>query len=457
MILENLGHESWIATHDAKAILIDPLLDPVFGSSKYQFRKTAHAALNSSGKQRLTAVLLTTDHYQHCDIASLRSLAASNLTVYVSGSFAFRKLCELRQQGLSISVCNMGELITHGDFEFMFVYGDVDTLECDSRVNALLLSASSDGSAKRPWCFIQSDTQIDRNVGDQVPKHWMPRPELVVLTSHYKELGEPGFSPWESFLHPRHRLHGPKDILEAMYRIFPASIYPLNVAPCYLLAGGGYESNSARLPVATLDNESLAECAQSFMVNATVAVAKPGVSYACRDEISSASSRLENPAEASLSLLKPFDVREAQSDCSADANHCIQNGLGTLATALLLSGLGRDLLFTNHHLGKDLGSLRFGLQLLDARSPATYEFCFSRAEFVLSTTSMDELISLPAGIVITRAAFLSILKCEASAPEALTYNSVQWYPGSQGESPLALMFTAFSPVVYDGRCIVAAS
>ncbi|MDB5818054.1 MAG: hypothetical protein JWQ11_1694 [Rhizobacter sp.] len=510
MNLEFLGHGGWLVDSLGDCLLIDPLLNRRFGrSAVHAFVKTAHAEVSTQARRNVRAVVLTTDHFQRCDWASLASLAV-NCRVFVSEHFAEPMRRFLAQLALEVVVCRCGETVTHGRFEFVFVPGDADTLAWDSRVCSLMLNEgdvdgpvqrdTSGRSAAASWCFFQSDTRIHRSAGEYRPHHWPLRPAVVVLSCHYREHAQHGFSPWDSLLHERRLFDGAASSLDFARHVFPVDTAPLNIARQYLLCGGDYERLGFRLPVPLRDKADLCEMVAPMLVNASCAVATVGRRYGCLDRANGSlaegseparhsracrdagsrywpSQRGVSPAEgfdqarssaaapsissssldmsdtsdmsdSEAAMASPFDVVSHAHPFSAWQDAQIGQALAHLATVLLLSDCGKRLLFTNEHLGRPLGPRRMALKLLNGDVADRYEFCFAHAAFMPSALADDELLELPAGLVVDKSALLDVWQGTVSAVEAFSYNAVQWYEGSVAESPLGMVYLGFAPFAW---------
>jgi hypothetical protein len=488
MNLEFLGHGGWLADALGDCLLIDPLLNRRFGRSlAHAFVKTAHADVDVPVRQAIRAVVLTTDHFQRCDWASLAALPAGT-RVFVSEHFAEPMRRFLEQLALEVVTCRCGETVTHGRFEFVFVPGDADALAWDSRVCSLMLHQGdvddpshhqlAPASSTASWCFFQSDTRIHRRAGDFRPAHWPLRPAVVALTCHYREYALHGHSPWDSLLHERRLFDDAASSLDFARTVFPVGIAPLDIARQYLLCGGDYERLGCRLPPPVRDKADLCAMVAPMLVNASCAVATVGRRYGCLDRVGgglpggseparrsrachdggsrywpSARGAMSvdgatGPCEAAATLALPFEVVSHAAAFTPGQEAQIARALAHLAIALLLSDCGKRLLFTNEHLGRPLGPRRFALKLVTAGSADRYEFCFAHAAFLPSALGDDDLLELPAGLVIDKSALLDVWLGTVSAVEAFSYNAVQWYAGSVAESPLGLVYLAFSPFAW---------
>jgi hypothetical protein len=319
----------------------------------------------------------------------------------------------------------------------------------------MLADASTAHRGPLRWCFIQSDAPVCKKLVTYIPSAWRAKPDVVIVVSHFREFDESGFSPWESYLHPRPKIAGLSQTMNLLSQIMPVDIAPLNVASLFLISGGEYEPRFCRLPSPRRNNHSLAEVLRAMLVNARVQAVQLGSAYVVGHPgtelpqvLPSLRAIPAEPNHAALPTLSPFDIRELVRTFTSAEDRIIADGLKWLATALLLSPLGHQLLLTNRHLGRDLDSRRFALKLINGDPPENYEFCFARSAFVRSTLSDLDLIMLPAGITMTKDAFYAIVTCEASPAEVLTHDCVQWYCGDMHFAPLGLIYSAFSDRAY---------
>jgi hypothetical protein len=449
MLFENLGHESWLLHNKNTYALVDPLLNLEFGANAdYQYVKTSHSELQQNILSKIKLVILTTDHFQHYHLQSLKKLE-KRINIYVSEFFANEKIQELKQEGFCPIICKYGELIKFEDLEFVFIPADEETYIWDSRVCSLIIASSC--LENKSWIFIQSDTSINKNIKEWIPKNWFKKPSYVILVCHYKEYEAYGHSAWDNYISHPIKINNSHEAINFLSRLFPTEIYPLNIASNYILSGGEYELKRNARPKATFNNFNIVKLMEELLVNSNVFSTELGTvcSTFSNDKVSSSKyTKFHDNNRENIPIQESFYVSKVAHNFSSKEDFFIDHGIKYVGKALLFSKLGEKLLFTNNFMNESLDSKRFFLQLRNGLKHNSYTFCFSKNIFIENDSSAIDLIKFPAGIILNKLAFLDIISGRVSATEALTNNILQWYVGTIEESPLALFYTAFSKFVY---------
>ncbi|MDF3881433.1 MBL fold metallo-hydrolase [Cupriavidus basilensis] len=445
MQIENLGHESWLISTRKGSILIDPLLRREFGrSSQYRYQKLSHANVPAGTLGAVSGVILTCDHFQHFDRSSF-SLLSSEVEVFIPQTFSESEAQWLRDRGAFVKRVPIGTPVDIGNLQFLFVPSGSETPPWDARVCSLMVAECDCPEPK--WIFIQSDTGINRSISNMIPPSWFRKPDLVVVTCHYREYAESGYSSWDNFICPPPSLDDPRAAFDLVSAVLPLDISPLNVASLYVVAGGDYERQDRPLPSAKRDNARLAQLMNDLAVNCTINAATAGATYFVGDALEARRSKPVSIARAD-NAPTPFSVSELKNYSPLASDPAISRGLAHFAKALLLSELGHTLLFTDEYLGVKLDTKRFVLKIVGTANTTTYEFCFSKGAFVICDKPDDELLQKPAGLVLSASAFRDIVMGFASAPETCSNNSLQWHIGPLSHSPLGLLYHAFSHPIF---------
>jgi hypothetical protein len=444
MQLESLGHESWLVTGFAGAqILVDPLLSRIFGRhSLYRYRKSSHVELPSSQLSQVVGVVLTTEHFQHFDPDSLLMLDHKP-SVYIGPSFGARAAAWLRDQRFPVVRAQFHESSTAAEFRIAFVPADPEAPAWDSRVCSVAIADKSAGLRK--WLFFQSDTRVHRAATDFIPAAWFAKPSVVACTSHFCEYAAPGFSTWDNLIDPRESFSDPRHAFAVAAAALPLQVPALGVASHYVLTGGDYSRENHARPAPLRRNDELADLIRPLLLNSTVSVARGGLRLSADDDSVELSTTPRGQGGEVSDVAEPFEVTEVRDEDPRDAS-LIQTALHRYGTALLLSELGRVLLFRDTYLGRTMGSRRFALKLVGKFGETRFEFCFARSRFVDSTRSDEEMLELPAGLVLARSALADIVADVASAAEICTHNAVQWHPPGHECSPLGLLYETFAEV-----------
>lgn len=440
MRIESLGHESWMITSAQGITLVDPLLNKEFGNSeKYVFKKLSHRKIRPEELNRVTSAILTTEYFQHFDKKSIEALPKSAV-IFISPTFSVDDASWIQSLKLKIVRPKYGQTFDVDGLECVFIPSSPSTVKWDIRVSSLAVGCVLEESLK--WLFFQSDTAASPDVSKYIPKHWPRKPDLVTVTSHWKEHETPGFSSWDNLISPPATIADPRAAMFLVGSILPLKIFPLNIARRYAVCGGDYFKGERPLPKPISDNSNLAEMAQALALNANIFRARAGtVIDLVSDTI--AQSPFESSA-APEKPIEPFSVVEphCEWDDIVDRQD-LDKAMAKFGTALLLSELGRHLLFCDEYLGRQLGSRRFALTLVHASGHDAYEFCFAAGEFVRCSTTIDEQIDLPAGLIVARSALVDIQRQNCSAAEACSFNAVHWTTGPANTAPLGLLYSTF--------------
>jgi hypothetical protein len=445
MQIESLGHESWLLTSNSTRVLIDPLLFEFFGMSQdYPYRKLSHSSIPKAIISKISAVILTTEHFQHCDITSLNNLP-KNTTLYVSENFSYIELGLLKNIGFNVNVLKVGTPFIHEDIEFIFTPSDDSTKAFDSRVCSLLLADLA--SPEKNWVFIQSDTGISSQIMNFIPKKWRLKPSAVIVTSHFKQYSDQGFSHWDNLISTEDDILDPRVALNVIQEILPTTVYPLNVSERYIIAGGDYERVGFEMPEnPSFDNLKIQQIGSKLAINCSIDVATAGFCVdLSKQKVTPPESQIK-PRDGSHTkkIRGPFSVQEIKpSNLSSDEEMALEKGLSLLGKSFLLSELGHDLLFTNNYLGQNLDAKRFVLKLVSRDSDEVYAFCFEQCAFVKCHVDDDKLLEFPAGLVLSKSSFIDTILERASPAEACSFNSVHWHIGSNKNEPLGLFYSTF--------------
>lgn len=440
MQIESIGHESWLLKMSEGITLIDPLLRQVFGNSNiYEFKKLSHRDLSIYEINLVTNVLLTTEYFQHFDKKSIEMLDKS-VTIFISPTFSADDASWIEARGHKVIRPRYGEIFIADGLECFYLPSSPSTVKWDIRVSSLAVGYAFEKSVK--WMFFQSDTAASPNILKYLPEHWPKKADLVAVTSHWKQYEVPGFSSWDNLIAPPASIADPRNAMFVASSILPLKIYPLNIARRYAVCGGDYVKADRPLPKPVSDNASLAEMAQALALNAEIFHARAGTSIDLIND--TVMQRQLEGGPIAESAIEPFTVAEPFADWNGIVDdRDLELALERFGRALLLSELGRHLLFSDEYLGRPLNARRFALMLIHAEGHTAYEFCFASGKFIICESGIDDLIDLPAGLVIARSALLHSERGESSPAEACSFNAVHWTTGPVSTAPLGLLYSTF--------------
>ncbi len=117
-----IGHASWLVQLDGKSFLVDPILGNVWPGLH---ERNAPPGLTLEQLPPIDAVLVSHDHYDHLDVATLTALAAREgggveRPIHVVGGLGMRKLLGKRH-GLFVTELGWWEATRFGDVTITFV------------------------------------------------------------------------------------------------------------------------------------------------------------------------------------------------------------------------------------------------------------------------------------------------------------------------------------------------
>ncbi|OLF54092.1 MBL fold metallo-hydrolase [Pseudomonas chlororaphis] len=451
MKLTMIGHESWSLQADDTHLLIDPVLGHGFGSdAERQFSIVPARSVDLQRMPAVDGIVLTTEHLQHFNPASLRQLSSDyghllkHQVVYVPELFPGAAEAIVRACGYQVRRIDTQAEFTIGSLSLRFYMPRTDVLFWDSRVASLHVERQR-GEA----LFIQSDTRIADAYFADVNSGAVTWPQVMVMTNNFQGSGAQGPIGLDNLLPVPDQRYTRVPGLRLLDEIVHKPMRRLNQVPTLILAGNGYRDPFGKMHQ-PWSNLELAEICSELSLLRTVHSLAPGESF----DVATA-----QPGEPAgwISTSCEVDTRPAQGQgrrTSLDTQQ-IKAYLDEMARTWLITRYGQVLMTQGEYLGRPVGPCRVALQLTrEDGASQQWLLDVSRVEFVeVPDEGVGAIKRYPYGIRVEHGDFCRLLLGELQIWELLNLSASQWYVCDRYDSPLAFWLEYYNEQVDYGRAL----
>ncbi len=184
MIFTALGHNSFIISHDESSLLIDPLLQTGFGDeySPKPIKMYPPRSIDASALQNVDAILISHEHFDHFNLASLNLLPRS-IPVLVGVTMISAVVSAIESLGFTVTRVPFEERLLVGALSICLYPPTPDTVHWEKRVTQLIVT-DSDG--------VSLLVGIDAMVGEAIIEAATTNLASAVVVSNNAQITPPG-------------------------------------------------------------------------------------------------------------------------------------------------------------------------------------------------------------------------------------------------------------------------
>ncbi|MCC8382561.1 hypothetical protein GPY51_09020 [Photorhabdus laumondii subsp. laumondii] len=180
MQLTFIGHQSWLISHKNTNILVDPVLGPTMGNSRYiKFEIYPPRDIDISNMPSIDAVFISHEHVDHFDIDTL-SIFPKGTDIYISLLMPSCIKTALEHLGHNVILHSFKKEIRVKDIKIKSFSAPYETILWESRVTQYLVS---DINEEKYNGFIAVDAIISEEyiegIGDQYPN-----PQWIIVANN---------------------------------------------------------------------------------------------------------------------------------------------------------------------------------------------------------------------------------------------------------------------------------
>lgn len=450
MDIFSLGHESYIVNNKDTFLLVDPILEPSFGSDENNLFNIEPARfVNYFLLPKIDCVVLSTEHLQHFNPLSLKNLYTMQREIYgereilvcVPDLFPSSAEKIITQIGYKLVRIKIGTDNQIGSINIRFYMpkSDIDVPFWDSRVSSIYLCSEDDAM------FIQSDTKIANEFYQDVAMERIKSPDLLVLTNNFNgsyvgdQIGLDNILPIED------EKYNNATGISLLTNMALAPSRKMKKKANIMISGNGY-NNSFKNINHIWSNSELASIVSELSLGITCFSLDIGQVYNLSDQ----KIALKYPSLCTL-IDENYIVDSHAEYKNHLSNEDIVSELNIMARTWMINEYGQAMMSTESYIGKKLDNRRLVFLIEDVNEDIELVLDISEGKFHIEKSSGNEVIkNYPFGVKTTRELISKLFNGDMQSWEFINSSS-QWYICSRYRSPFAFLLEYFSESIDQDR------
>ncbi|MEU1628733.1 MBL fold metallo-hydrolase [Streptomyces sp. NPDC020096] len=459
-----LGHQTWHISDGHTVVLLDPILDTVFGAGDLRFAIWPPRSVDIAAMPAPNAVVLSHEHLDHFHLPSLNLLERTT-PVYTGVTTPAAVTDAINALGFTVHRADHTQPIRIGDIEITLYPAGARTLFWEKRVaQPLVRLADTTGDD----VFIGVDADVSDLYTEQITDEVLAPPRLTVVSNNaqtvpYGALGAdanllPGMDG------PRNRKTG----LEILNGLLIDYLKPLDGVREVALCGNGFTApRSPHGPFLYADHAALAQAANAMQHLFHVHGPRPGdcltvprngkaitasqvpwveIDTATEDRaVAELHAFLDKPNQVTPTPITPA-LPESEWDAAREA---VARELPRMAREFVATRTGALATSIHDYLSGPLGAHRVVLRLLDPPgqpgSVDSYAWDITGPSWeAIPTVSREEAMAVyPFGIEIYYQDLAALFTGRAQIWDVVGGSYQGWHIGENLDSPVYALFAIY--------------